>query len=124
MKSSGEWRVARTSDLNASRDEKNSEFSSTTGNSTVQNEDVTCSPHDTTGAEKTNTHITGVDFSCSSHDTTGGLEAKVGAAASIAARGVDVIIAKAGTEHARVAIQGKPGYQQYHSYTWIHQEGS
>ena len=80
MKRSGEWRVTRIRDISSSEE----------GNSA-------------SAAECT------VDFSCASNDCTGGLETKVGAAAAVAARGIDVLIAKAGTEDALTAIRGTPG---------------
>eukprot|EP00750_Incisomonas_marina_P019174 INCI3243.4.p2 GENE.INCI3243.4~~INCI3243.4.p2 ORF type:complete len:121 (-),score=13.54 INCI3243.4:676-1038(-) len=41
------------------------------------------------------------------HDVTGGIMGKLRAAAAIAAKGVQVIIAEVGTEHAANALAGK-----------------
>ena len=45
--------------------------------------------------------------STAAHDVTGGLAAKLTAAAAIAARGIPVVIAQAGTEHAAAALAGE-----------------
>ena len=45
--------------------------------------------------------------STAAHDVTGGLAAKLTAAAAIAARGIPVVIAQTGTEHAAAALAGE-----------------
>lgn len=49
----------------------------------------------------------GIEFEIAAHDTTGGMEGKVEEAAAIALGGVDVVVARAGSEAALVAFRGK-----------------
>mmetsp|Transcript_7211 Transcript_7211/g.17584 ORF Transcript_7211/g.17584 Transcript_7211/m.17584 type:complete len:227 (-) Transcript_7211:383-1063(-) len=54
-------------------------------------------------SEKIMTHIS-ASASSHEHDVTGGLEAKLGAAISIAKAGIDVIIAKCGSDSAKICM--------------------
>mmetsp|Transcript_3104 Transcript_3104/g.10742 ORF Transcript_3104/g.10742 Transcript_3104/m.10742 type:complete len:346 (-) Transcript_3104:1535-2572(-) len=49
----------------------------------------------------------GIEFESAAHDTTGGMQGKVEEAAAIALGGVDVVVARAGSEAALVALRGK-----------------
>jgi len=49
----------------------------------------------------------GIEFESAAHDTTGGMRGKVEEAAAIALGGVDVVVARAGSEAALVALRGK-----------------
>lgn len=53
------------------------------------------------------------------HDVTGGLEAKLGAAASIAKAGVDVIVAKCGSDSAKIAMSSAIPLMNLHGNTLI-----
>ncbi|GAQ81990.1 Amino acid kinase family protein [Klebsormidium nitens] len=50
----------------------------------------------------------GVQMAAAAHDTTGGMATKIEEAAEIAAKGIPVYIAKAGTPAASAAIRGTP----------------
>ena len=49
----------------------------------------------------------GIEFESAAHDTTGGMQGKVEEAAAIALGGVDVVVARAGSQAALVALRGK-----------------
>jgi isopentenyl phosphate kinase len=49
-----------------------------------------------------------MEFTTADHDTTGGMEAKVRDAVQIARRGIDVLVAKAGSDAALRALEGFP----------------
>lgn len=50
----------------------------------------------------------GIETSTSAHDTTGGIQTKINEAAAVAAQGVPVVIARAGTPSGRLAIVHGP----------------
>ena len=49
----------------------------------------------------------GIEFESAAHDTTGGMRGKVEEAHAIALGGVDVVVARAGSQAALVALRGK-----------------
>ena len=49
----------------------------------------------------------GIEFESAAHDTTGGMRGKVEEASAIALGGVDVVVARAGSQAALVALRGK-----------------
>ena len=53
----------------------------------------------------------GIEFESAAHDTTGGMRGKVEEAAAIALGGVDVVVARAGSEAALVALRGKGDFE-------------
>lgn len=53
------------------------------------------------------------------HDTTGGMASKIDEAATIAAKGIPVLIVEAGTDHALKALKGDPLRLHQPSDDWI-----